>query len=182
MSSDGGDWLLIIDGQDCLSLSPAGFSCASPPSQRVAGYLRRALSLPRGRTCLQLRQGKLILNIPKWNAKGCDDEVAGDEDEERRGVRVELESFKKQLRASNFRRLLLPLQTPFFFPNPYFSRAHFHRHRRSRCLPLGLCLALPPLTAVSSISGGGRFRPLSSIQRAKSDSSPLFATEFFDPR
>lgn len=104
------------------------------------------------------------MNIPKWNAKGCDDEVAGDEDEERRGVRVELESFKKQLRASNFRRLLLPLQTPFFFPNPYFSRAHFHRHRRSRCLPLGLCLALPPLTAVSSLSGGGRFRPLSSSE------------------
>ena len=48
-------------------------------------------------------------------------EVAGDEDEERgREVRVELESFKKQLRASNFRRLLHPRYKPILLSQPLF--------------------------------------------------------------
>lgn len=62
------------------------------------------------------------MNIPKWNAKGAT--RTRHEDEERRGVRVELESFKKQLRASNFRRLLLSSATsPFFYLSTLISPA-----------------------------------------------------------
>lgn len=47
-------------------------------------------------------------------------------------VRVELESFKKQLRASNFRRLLLPLQAHSSFSTLISLAPISHHDRRFR--------------------------------------------------
>lgn len=81
--------------------------------------------------------GKTNIEHSTVERKGCDrDEVTGDEDEEPRGVGVELESFKKQLRASNFRRLLLPLQIHSSFSTFVSLTPILLRHLRFRSLPV----------------------------------------------